>query len=50
MECEISNDETKRIAYFHVKEMPALAFSYPDEIFLENGPAAYFDRTEEASC
>jgi 8-oxo-dGTP pyrophosphatase MutT (NUDIX family) len=37
-----SNDETKRLAYFHVSEMPALAFSYPREIFLENGPAAYF--------
>jgi 8-oxo-dGTP pyrophosphatase MutT (NUDIX family) len=56
-DCEIvggspieSNGETKQLAYFRVKEMPALAFSYPKEIFLENGPAAYFDRSEGVSC
>lgn len=49
-DCEIlggslidSNDETKRLAYFHVNEMPSLAVSYPREVFLENGPAAYFN-------
>jgi hypothetical protein len=43
-----SNDETKRLAYFHVNEMPALAFEYPKEIFLERDLLAYFDRSEIA--
>ncbi len=43
------NDETKRLAYFRVDEMPTLAFSYPKEIFVEVGPGAFFDRQEGAS-
>jgi 8-oxo-dGTP pyrophosphatase MutT (NUDIX family) len=37
-----SNDETKRLAYFHVEQMPKLAFPYPAEIFSGRGSAAYF--------
>ncbi len=39
-----ANEETKQLAYFEVREMPALAFAYPSEIFFENAPGAYFER------
>jgi 8-oxo-dGTP pyrophosphatase MutT (NUDIX family) len=55
LDCEIvggslieSNEETKQLAYFHVKDMPALAFSYPREIFIEGEAAAYFDGVRNA--
>jgi 8-oxo-dGTP pyrophosphatase MutT (NUDIX family) len=53
-DCEIvggalieSNDETKRLAYFHVSEMPVLVPPYPNEVFRENASEAYFARKEE---
>jgi 8-oxo-dGTP pyrophosphatase MutT (NUDIX family) len=35
-------DETKRVAYFDVEQMPQLAFAYPAEIFRRAGEATYF--------
>ena len=35
-------DETKRIAYFDLERMPALAFPYPSEIFRRPEEGAYF--------
>jgi 8-oxo-dGTP pyrophosphatase MutT (NUDIX family) len=35
-------DETKRVAYFDVEQMPPLAFAYPAEMFRRSVEAAYF--------
>lgn len=49
LDCEVvggslieSNDETKRLAYYPVDEMPRLAFEYPREAFVA-GASAHFE-------
>ena len=37
-----ANDETKRLAYFAVSEMPKLKFPYPTQAFELNRGSAYF--------
>lgn len=37
------NDETRSLHWFTRDAMPALAFTYPDEILWGSGPAAHFE-------
>jgi 8-oxo-dGTP pyrophosphatase MutT (NUDIX family) len=49
-ECEViggslidSNDETRKLAYFPLDEMPRLAFGYPPEVLSGVGATPYFE-------
>jgi ADP-ribose pyrophosphatase YjhB (NUDIX family) len=37
-----TTDETKRLQYFAVQEMPELAFEYPQQLFAAAADGAYF--------
>jgi 8-oxo-dGTP pyrophosphatase MutT (NUDIX family) len=39
-----SNDETKRLGYFHPRDMPTLNFPYPRELFSEPREVALFEK------